>query len=538
MSRLLDKRKSKFFNSIQGLYQSVDGMILTDEEAKEYIRCAKDIKYFLENYYYIINVDRGKILLKLFDYQHQMVDLIYNNRFSVLLVPRQMGKSVVCIGVALHEMIFNKNYSVGYFAKDKPLADEMIYKFQVAYAMLPKFLQKGVMTWSSGNVELGNGSKITSFTTSKNSGRGYSFNRVMIDEFAFVRNNIQKDFMASIFPTLLSGTTSKATILSTPNGINEYSKIYFDSIKGRNEYKALKIKWSEHPDRDEKWKQTTIKLIGEDKFRAEYDCEFESSAETLIPENLLLDSIETIKPLNINILDDTGQCFYKVYKSYNSDCDYLMVVDVSRGLGADYTIISVFEHKLDKWEQAAIFRANNKDKDSTIEWIRNIAYDYENPLICVEYNGIGTSIADTLHYDIEYEKLLYTIKNSKTRQLDLLEGWVPRCNIGIITTNPIKMNGADALLKLFRNNRLKIYDDNTIAEFRTFVKTDKTIEASPGNHDDICMTFILFAYLTTDPTLFDLIKHVEYDDSNVSNPIFDDGSPKEYLTIEQFLSDE
>lgn len=58
----------------------------------EFKRCRDDIFYFLINYGRIISLDDGEINFSLFQYQKNMIKLIQENRFSVHLLPRQMGK--------------------------------------------------------------------------------------------------------------------------------------------------------------------------------------------------------------------------------------------------------------------------------------------------------------------------------------------------------------------------------------------------------------------------------------------------------------
>lgn len=67
----------------------------TPEQLDEFTRCAADIKYFIENYVYIENVDMGMIKFKLRPYQHKMIDSIIENRYSIFLASRQIGKCLV-----------------------------------------------------------------------------------------------------------------------------------------------------------------------------------------------------------------------------------------------------------------------------------------------------------------------------------------------------------------------------------------------------------------------------------------------------------
>lgn len=64
----------------------------TNKEIRELARCYNDPLYFMEKFVYIQHPTRGRQLLKLYPYQREMVKTIHENRFSILLTARQLGK--------------------------------------------------------------------------------------------------------------------------------------------------------------------------------------------------------------------------------------------------------------------------------------------------------------------------------------------------------------------------------------------------------------------------------------------------------------
>jgi hypothetical protein len=64
----------------------------TPEQVDEFVRCYKDIIYFFTNYVYIVNLDEGRMLFRPYDYQIDMVKTFHENRFSIAMLSRQMGK--------------------------------------------------------------------------------------------------------------------------------------------------------------------------------------------------------------------------------------------------------------------------------------------------------------------------------------------------------------------------------------------------------------------------------------------------------------
>ena len=139
-----------------------------------------------------------------------------------------------------------------------------------------------MVAWNKGSIELENGSRITASSTSSSAVRGFSYNIVMLDEFAFVPTQLADDFFASVYPTISSGKSTKVIIVSTPNGMNHFYRMWNDAEKGKNSYNPISAHWSEVPGRDEKWKEETIANTSEQQFQQVFECDFIGSAGTLI----------------------------------------------------------------------------------------------------------------------------------------------------------------------------------------------------------------------------------------------------------------
>jgi len=68
---------------------------MTPDETDEYVKCATDIQYFANNYCKIKLEDGSVGQMRLRDYQKDILDLYYNNRFSILCSSRQIGKCIL-----------------------------------------------------------------------------------------------------------------------------------------------------------------------------------------------------------------------------------------------------------------------------------------------------------------------------------------------------------------------------------------------------------------------------------------------------------
>ena len=229
------------------------------EEVEEYLKCAEDPIHFIKNYVKIVTVDEGLRPFDLWDFQEDMVSSFVENRFVICKMPRQTGKSTTIISFLLHYVLYNQDVRVGILANKGNTARELLGRLQLAYEHLPLWLQQGVVEWNKGNIELENGSKILASSTSSSAIRGGTFNIIFLDEFAFVPDHISEEFFRSVYPTISSGNTTKVLIVSTPNGMNQFYKMWVNAVEGKSDYVPIDVHWSKVPGRDNKWKEQKIR---------------------------------------------------------------------------------------------------------------------------------------------------------------------------------------------------------------------------------------------------------------------------------------
>ena len=196
-------------------------------------------------------------------------------------------------------------------------------------------MQQGIIAWNKGSLELDNGSKILAASTSASAVRGMSFNILFLDEFAFVPNHVADDFFASVYPTISSGTNTKVIIVSTPRGMNHFYRMWHDAERGKSEYIPTDVHWSEVPGRDAVWKEQTIANTSEQQFKVEFECEFLGSVNTLISPAKLKNMV-----YEAPIVKNAG---LDIYENAIPEHNYLMTVDVARGLGNDYSAFIVYD---------------------------------------------------------------------------------------------------------------------------------------------------------------------------------------------------
>ena len=459
----------------------------TQENIEEYIKCKQDPVYFANNYVKIVTLDHGLQPFRTYDFQDKLINNFHENRFNICKMPRQTGKSTTCVSYLLHYAIFNDSVNIGILANKATTARELLARLATAYENLPKWMQQGIIVWNKGNIELENGSKILAASTSASAVRGMSFNILFLDEFAFVPNHVADAFFASVYPTITSGKSTKVIIVSTPHGMNHFYRMWHDAEKAKNEYIPTDVHWSEVPGRDEVWKEQTIKNTSEQQFKIEFECEFLGSVDTLIAPSKLKtmvydNPIQTSAGLDVHVAPIP-------------DNDYIVTVDVARGVGNDYsafiiTDITTFPHRV-----VAKYRNNEIKPMLFPNIIFQLAKKYNNAFVLCEVNDIGDQVASILQYDLEYQNVLMCAMRGRAGQV-VGQGFSgTKTQLGVKMSKTVKKIGSLNLKTMIEEDKLIFNDYEIISELTTFISKSNSFEAEEGCNDDLAMCLVIYAWL-------------------------------------------
>jgi hypothetical protein len=223
-----------------------------------------------------------------------------------------------------------------------------------------------------------------------------------------------------------------------------------DAEKGRNEYVPTDVHWSEVPGRDEAWKEQTIANTSEQQFKIEFECEFLGSIDTLIAASKLR-ALTYDAPLVSNAGLD-------VYEDVQKNHDYVITVDVARGVGEDYSAfvcvdITSFPHKV-----VAKYRNNDIKPMLFPNVIWEVARGRAGQIVGQGFSGKKTQLG---------------VKMSKT----------------------VKKVGSLNLKTMIEENKLLFHDLDIISELTTFISKNNSFEAEDGCNDDLAMCLVIYAWL-------------------------------------------
>jgi hypothetical protein len=256
----------------------------TEDRLLELAKCVEDPLYFMTKFMMIQHPIRGAQHFTPYPFQVDLIKAFHDNRFTIGLTARQMGKTTCAAGYLLWRAMFTPDTTILLTANKLSQALEIMERIRYTYENLPNYIRAGATEYNKGNIAFDNGSRIISRATSSDAGRGLSISLLYLDEFAFVPPNKAQEFWTSIQPVLSTG--GDCIITSTPKSDeDQFAQIYKGAIDntdeygnpnpkgvGRNGFFAVTVPWYAHPERDESWARPYREQLGEARFRQEFEC--------------------------------------------------------------------------------------------------------------------------------------------------------------------------------------------------------------------------------------------------------------------------
>ena len=436
----------------------------------------------------IVTIDSGVQVIKLYDFQREMINKFVNEKFILAKCARQSGKTIGVESFILWSILFKDNYRVGMFANKFDTSKKILKEIKYSYEQLPMWLQQGVVTWNKHSIELENGSSITSSSTSGDAGRSRTYNLVFLDEFAFVPDYVAADFFTAVYPTISSGKNTKVIIISTPNGLNFFYRMWIEAQEGRSNYKLFEANWRAVPSRDDAWADETLANVGEKAFQQEYECDFLGSSNTLI-------STTKIKEMVWKRPVKRYQGGLAVYEEPKPRNQYIITVDVSRGIGKDYSAFTVINVSEFPYNIVAKYQNNEISPMVFPNTIYETATHFNQAMVLVEVNDIGEQVGAILYNDLEYEDLIMTEHGGRKGQR-ISSGFGGNVYYGVRMTSNVKKIGMANLKTMIESDKLLIHDVDIITELSTFVQKRNSYEAEEGYNDDLVMCLIIFGWVS------------------------------------------
>jgi hypothetical protein len=388
-------------------------------------------------------------------------------------------------------MLFNEDFNVLVIATTQEVAKNLVTKVRVMHDNLPSWLKGSVEADNKLSLKFKNGSQIKAVSSAGTGARSEALSLLIVDEAAFIRN-IEEIWIASQ-ATLSTG--GGAIVLSTPNGVgNWFHQTWADAEADINGFHTIKLHWTVHPERDQAWRNEQTQLLGERGAAQECDCDFVSSGHTVVDGPLLLEyDANCSDPIEKRGFD--GNYWVWEYPDYARD--YLVVADVARGDGADFSTFQIFD--VESVRQVAEYKGKIPPNEFG-NMLVTVATEWNNALLAIENANIGwAAIQPAL--DRGYQNLHYTYKDDGYTDADvqLRKGYdikdktqmVP----GVSTTSRTRPLMISALEMYMRQKTPIIRSKRLIQELLVFVWLNGKAQAQQGYNDDLVMSFAITLWL-------------------------------------------
>ena len=467
---------------------------------KEVVKSGNDPVYFLNNYCKISHPMRGLIPFKTYDYQDELLGNFNDHRFNIVLKARQLGISTLCAGYIVWMMLFHRDKSVLVMATKFGTAANLVKKVKNVMKNLPPWIRIAEINVDNRtSFELTNGSQIKASSTSSDAGRSEALSLLVIDEAAHVEG--LEELWMGLYPTLSTG--GRCIALSTPNGVgNWFHQNYVDAETGMNDFFPTKIFWHAHPDRDQAWFDKETKNMSRREIAQELECNFNMSGETVIhPEDLERLEAGIEEPKYRTGFDRN----LHIWKNYNPESSYLIVADVARGDGTDFSAYHVVD--VTSMEQVAEYQGKT-DLDMFASLLDDIGRQYGNAMLVVENNNVGYSVLTKLA-EKQYPNLYYSVKSTheyiEQHRAEQRSG----CVAGFTTSMKTRPLIVAKLEEFIRNQLITVRSRRLFSELTTFVWNNGKPEAMRSYNDDLVMSLAIACWVR-DTALISNQRDLEY----------------------------
>ena len=452
------------------------------ETIKEIVKCGKNSSYFINNYTKISHPLEGQISFKTYPYQDDLLKDFDDYRFNVILKARQLGISTITAAYIVWLMLFHRDKNVLVIATKFQTAANLVKKVKSIMLNLPPWIRIAeIKIDNRTSFVLTNGSEVKAASTTGDAGRSEALSLLVIDEAAHVEG--LEDLWTGLYPTLSTG--GRCIALSTPNGVgNWFHKTYTEAEQDANDFHPVNLPWDVHPDRDQTWFEKETRNMSRRQIAQELECSFNASGETVIHS-------EDLEQLVFGVREPMYKTGFDrnlwLWEQYNPEASYLMVADVARGDGADFSVFHIV--KLETMEIIGEYRGKpNLEEFAAI--LDTTGREFGNCLMVVENNSLGISILEKLQTR-EYPNIYFSVKGTH-EYIDQVQAQSMTNSIaGFTTSSKTRPLIVAKMEEFIRNKLITIYSSRLVDEFKTFIWNNNRAQAMRSYHDDLVMALAI-----------------------------------------------
>jgi len=319
------------------------------------------------------------------DGQKQIIEGFANSphKFGVVTTGRQFGKSLLAQNLMLYWLLSNSGQKGAWIA---PIYNQCKKVFNeltnASYEIINK-QNKADLT-----IEFINGSTLQFLSTDNyNTIRGFSFNYMVVDEAAYVREEAINE---AVFPTL-SAIGKKCLIISTPKSKNWFYSYFIRGLNEDNDIISFKGISADNPHIDQNFINEQSKSLPNSIFRQEYLAEFtDAGSDVFVGVDLV--------------------CNIRNWSVPEKNRRYYFGADI--GLTNDYSVLTIMD---ESGRVAKIIRINGQLYEDIGKTFVTELRRYSVHGGYVESNGVGRPMFELIKSEIRSTQEFYTTNDNKAQ---------------------------------------------------------------------------------------------------------------------------
>ena len=303
------------------------------------------------------------------------------HKFGIVSCGRQYGKSLLAQNLMLFWLLGNKNQKGAIITPIYNQSKKIFQELSNASNKLILSSNKADLT-----IQFINGSSLQFLSAERyDSIRGFSFNYIVIDEAAFIKEEALNE---AILPTL-SAIGRKCLVISTPKSKNWFYTYWLRGQENNNDYISFKGVSTDNPYVSQDFILEQQKSLPVDIYKQEYEAQFSEATNDVFRG---LDSV----------------CILRNWDEGKTTRDYF---GIDTGLSNDYTVCTILS---ESGRAKKILRFTGKSYEESATAILNELRKYNIRGGYVETNGIGAAMHELIKKQYRQTKGFYTSQDSKT----------------------------------------------------------------------------------------------------------------------------
>ena len=223
-----------------------------------------------------------------------------------------------------------------------------------------------------------------------------------------------------------------------------------------------------------------------------HNCDFASSGNTFIDPVIIQWYYDThlAEPIERRLQDKA----YWIWEYADPMKYYMVVADVARGDGGDYSAFHVID--IESVKQVAEFKSQIGTREFA-KILVTAATEYNNALLVIEHASIGWDVIQSV-IEMQYPNMYYSTRGEYSMNQETYIDRYDRGNSlvpGFSTNNITRPLILEKMRTFVENKQVIIRSIRFIEELRVFIWKNNKAQAMPGYNDDLVMSFAIGMFL-------------------------------------------